>query len=1033
MCVCDFYCFPQNPWVDEAGDEYHYDDGSGEYESSGYDPVSVEDYESASTSDDTYTNELRGGGRPRSVSTSDDIYTYTNELRLKSACAPGKRGRGRPRSVSTSNDTYTNDLSACAPGKRGRGRPRSVSTSDEAYKKRSSVYQKKKRRENALRGLEALRRKYGSPAKDLDAFVRDLLPNVAADHQVAINARQVLNSQKRSCGKREVVHSIYRGMSSRTGAGTANLPLETFKTYKYQKKPERPAFKLYGGSYPSNTTKDKTFLGEVAFTIDHAKEQMFQKSGANTAVWLLPVSFENLYLAYRRSYFSIVLKALKAPGGIGETSSKVLLNNIKLVEEGVVHAEPWTGLIKVLETRSVERKAANLPNRVNPRTIAYDATAECYIDVTHEAKRADLVAPSSSEGEYTVPLDDLHLKLQQDLAQSRVKNHLLRPRGLEAWKRFLKSDTTFRFRKITQPYPCDVCDNGPSVLRQLEDLQRRKQTLSPYCADYLIVNRQLLYAQGQVKKLERHHRQLANQRPYIRWVEDGLPPKDETCFRVVVFVDFVAQYNFRKKKVNNFIMTIKWRDEGGNLQYKYVNNVCSDESKSADAVYALTCWDAHLKPIELRLQLQKLRNSANLQQDDATYQDILAQLNEIERFDGLWDEFRGVTEIIRTGDNGGHLLNRMVMKWESQVYGRYGIIWRTHTLCKRHAYNLCDSHGSGIKKCIASYANAGYAPETAHDFSNIINHCLVPDISKDPVRLPPHRANAYPIQRVNRANKDMSKEKEVDGPLSLSMYVHILCIICIQSYIYIYILYLHTCTHTHIGIQAMCEFQYNYLDDEGNAVFMDNVVRMRELSSNSSATEAPYEVRYLVKGLDKAVWGTMCKPCSNEKSKPIFHKRDIVSGLQTVCKFKAGKCKGQMRSKIPSAPAAASSSSSSAGAAPAAASSSSSSSGAAPARAPGSSKQRQALASRGDRKCKIVGNAWERGECIFLVSWTFPGVVSDPANYQREPAAALPQQIVDKFKKTKKFESLEAFERRCIQKKDPLPTRKVRQKKNGRE
>jgi hypothetical protein len=126
--------------------------------------------------------------------------------------------------------------------------------------------------------------------------------------------------------------------------------------------------------------------------------------------------------------------------------------------------------------------------------------------------------------------------------------------------------------------------------------------------------------------------------------------------------------------VNNLVLTIIWRDEKGELQQKYIDNICTDHSKKCDSFFVRAVWRFHL--------------------------------GEKERS----KELEGVTHIIRTGavlydplerlvgDSDGHFHSRVTMCFESLVEQTYGAKWETHTQCKRHAYGPCDSHGGAIKK-----------------------------------------------------------------------------------------------------------------------------------------------------------------------------------------------------------------------------------------------------------------------------------------------------------------------------------------------
>jgi hypothetical protein len=133
-------------------------------------------------------------------------------------------------------------------------------------------------------------------------------------------------------------------------------------------------------------------------------------------------------------------------------------------------------------------------------------------------------------------------------------------------------------------------------------------------------------------------------------------------------------------------------------------------------MYVKCAWEFHLRPVYLRKQLATTGVLS-----DATKKAYSEELARNDALHGKRDEFAGVTHIVRTGDNGGHLLNRILMKMESSVYTKYGIDFETHTLPKRHGYNMCDGHGGAVKRTINQFGVANFDPENAHDFANIIN------------------------------------------------------------------------------------------------------------------------------------------------------------------------------------------------------------------------------------------------------------------------------------------------------------------------
>ena len=222
-----------------------------------------------------------------------------------------------------------------------------------------------------------------------------------------------------------------------------------------------------------------------------------------------------------------------------------------------------------------------------------------------------------------------------------------------------------RFRAISTPYDCDTCNNAYIVRKDHADLLAHWKALKDagmeLNAEYLETNYALNQAANKLDVLNRHMLQYANQRPFIQKLEsDGLEWRTAHKWKILVYEDFVASYNYKKKKVANLVFTIKWRDSKGRLQYKYIDNFCSDNTQSADACYVLTCWQAHL-----RFNLLKKIQRENPSQFSG---ELERELMQIESFDGYWREFENVTDIVRTGDNGGHLLNKLLCWFASIVF-----------------------------------------------------------------------------------------------------------------------------------------------------------------------------------------------------------------------------------------------------------------------------------------------------------------------------------------------------------------------------
>lgn len=139
-----------------------------------------------------------------------------------------------------------------------------------------------------------------------------------------------------------------------------------------------------------------------------------------------------------------------------------------------------------------------------------------------------------------------------------------------------------------------------------------------------------------------------------------------------------------------------------------------------------------------------------------------------------------------------------MFEWESHVHERFGIHWETHTLCKRHAYNLCDAHGGHGIRLASTHVAAGLHIEFATDFARVINtplelysrgvSCLRPGLN-------PHansvaNARAYPFTSMHRPMKSWLE----DSSLAAAP-----------------------------GIQKACEVKYKYVDVEGKETYTPGI------------------------------------------------------------------------------------------------------------------------------------------------------------------------------------------------------------------
>jgi hypothetical protein len=141
------------------------------------------------------------------------------------------------------------------------------------------------------------------------------------------------------------------------------------------------------------------------------------------------------------------------------------------------------------------------------------------------------------------------------------------------------------------------------------------------------------------------------------------------------------------------------------------------------------------------------------------------------------------------------------MLWESNVWDECGIHWETHTLCKRHAYSLCDAHGGGIKRAIRAACVEGNHALTACDFAELINNMSLIDDKFA-------RAKAYAFNNIPREDKTT----------------------------------LMATLRTMNGMQKACEFQYNEKCRDGVYRQAAGVVRFRHCSGHPSESYQTFSI-----------------------------------------------------------------------------------------------------------------------------------------------------------------------------------------------
>jgi hypothetical protein len=395
-----------------------------------------------------------------------------------------------------------------------------------------------------------------------------------------------------------------------------------------------------------------------------------------------------------------------------------------------------------------------------------------------------------------------------------------------------------RLRRCKLPYRCEIHAKVWKVAEQLSAVKHALSHNPPAKgtaahADLTRRETKLLIDQ---EAIDRHLRQYNVQLPYMKAREAKLAPRTKERFEIMVWQDFVSIYSYDGGKVNNLVFTVKWKDAKGKLHTKYIDNFCSDSTRKADACYVVHIWNSLLRPNEILHSLQT-------EQLTATQRDALeCELETLKTKTGGNFEFLGVTHILRTGDSGPHFHNRVTMRWESGVFKRCGIKWETHTLCKRHAYSLCDAHGGAVARLMARLSLEGEWPNTAQEFAAIVNRLAK---SQDCMEA----AWAYAYINIPR------EESNVWAGL-----------------------------REWPGMQKACEFQYNVIGPDGLTIPREDVVRFRECSGQEEETMQVYDMITRPKE-----HGHFCLGCSMLKQDVKYHKTNKIAD----CPLKSSGRSGQ--------------------------------------------------------------------------------------------------------------------------------------------
>jgi hypothetical protein len=158
-----------------------------------------------------------------------------------------------------------------------------------------------------------------------------------------------------------------------------------------------------------------------------------------------------------------------------------------------------------------------------------------------------------------------------------AQNWQLQPRDYKTfWYTWAKAEGV-RFTVEKKPHQCPLCSTMASVRAEVDLLAAR---LAEVRVDHPDDKRRiqelessLCEAQRRQDKIDLHREHYKNQRPYVDALEDSLPAGGQ---EIIVFEDFVAQYDINGNKWKVLVFAVRYRSADGQLRTRYLDVVAPD-------------------------------------------------------------------------------------------------------------------------------------------------------------------------------------------------------------------------------------------------------------------------------------------------------------------------------------------------------------------------------------------------------------------------------------------------------------------------
>ena len=251
-----------------------------------------------------------------------------------------------------------------------------------------------------------------------------------------------------------------------------------------------------------------------------------------------------------------------------------------------------------------------------------------------------------------------------------------------------------RFLRSEPIYNCPIHTNAAANLRKLTAVQikfeltetqleaaravvpRDAKELSRLSSLVLPLKQKRAELEKKVETAQVHQRHYETARKHVKTIEENLKPGE-----VLIFRDFVNQYNEDKGKINNLVFVVLRPNPNGvgNIS-DYSDNIARTKCTSKYHAYCL---------------------------------DFLFQRDDL---------FPRGTTVYISGDHGPHFWCWDTLAYQSTVFGKYGLKIHVVGLCSYHAYNRCDGHGANIKKAARAEQLRGAGPTTPEEFAHMVNN-----------------------------------------------------------------------------------------------------------------------------------------------------------------------------------------------------------------------------------------------------------------------------------------------------------------------